>query len=178
MVEGSFSSWLWIAGFCRTAQFQMVANSSTYYLSRAELYQDSMAIAWEFGPASYLLTVTVNPNWQEIQSELLPGQTANDCPDLVVHVFHKKLSLPLRHLKSILGHQVACVYVIEYQEDGLMPISYFGFQLFRTPASLTLLKTWATCSGHITDDPSVLFSKMSESQGVPINFQRQMVQRL
>src|SRR5258708_12248836 len=85
----------------------------------SQLYQDSMAIAQEFGPASYFITVTVNPNWQEIQSALLPGQAANDCPDLVVCVFHKKLFLLLRHLKSILGHQVACVYAIEYQKHGL-----------------------------------------------------------
>ena len=85
----------------------------------SQLYQDSMAIAQEFGPASYFITVTVNPNWKEIQSALLPGQAANDCPDLVVHVFHKKLFLLLRHLKSILGHQVACVYAIEYWKCGL-----------------------------------------------------------
>ncbi len=85
----------------------------------SQLYQDSMAIAQEFGPASYFITVTVNPNWQEIRSALLPGQAANDHPDLVVHVFHRKLSLLLKHLKSILGHQVACVYAIEYQKCGL-----------------------------------------------------------
>ena len=85
----------------------------------SQLYQDSMAIAQEFGPASYFITVTVNPNWQEIQSALLPGQAAHDHPDLVVHVFHRKLILLLRYLKSIFGHQVACVYAIEYQKCGL-----------------------------------------------------------
>ena len=85
----------------------------------SQLYQDSMAIAREFGPASYFITVTANPQWQEIQSALLLGQAANDHPDLVVRVFHKKLSLLLRHLKSVFGHQVACVHAIEYQKCGL-----------------------------------------------------------
>src|SRR5260370_18277201 len=85
----------------------------------SQLYQDSMAIAREFGPASYFITVTVNPNWQEIWSALLPGQAPNDRPHLVVRVFHRKLSLLLNHLKSILGHQVACVYAIENQKHGL-----------------------------------------------------------
>ena len=85
----------------------------------SQLYQDSMAIAREFGPASYFITVTANPQWQEIQSALLLGQAANDRPDLVVRVFHKKLSLLLRHLKSVFGHQVACVHAIEYQKRGL-----------------------------------------------------------
>ena len=85
----------------------------------SQLYQDSMAIAREFGPASYFITVTVNPNWQEIQSALLPGQAAHDRPDLVVCVFHRKLFLLLSHLKSIFGHQAACVHAIEYQKHGL-----------------------------------------------------------
>src|SRR5258708_29666584 len=85
----------------------------------SQLYQDSMAIAREFGPASYFITVTVNPNWQEIQSSLLPGHAANDRPDLVVRVFHRKLSLLLRHLKSIFGHQLACVHAIEYHNCTL-----------------------------------------------------------
>src|SRR5260370_38991072 len=86
-----------------------------------QLYQDSMAIAREYGPATYFITVTADPQWLEIQSALLLGQAANDCPDLVVHVLHEKLSLVLKHLKSesVFGHQVACVHAIEYQKHGL-----------------------------------------------------------
>ena len=85
----------------------------------SQLYQESMATAREFGQATYFITVTSNPQWPEIQSALLPGQAANDHPDLVVRVFHRKLSLLFRHLKSVFGHQVACVHAIEYQKCGL-----------------------------------------------------------
>src|SRR5260370_27468635 len=124
-------------------------KGSDHHMS--QLYQDSMAIAREFGPASYFITVTANPQWKEIQSALLPGQAANDHPDLVVRVFHEKLSLLFKHLKSVFGHQVACVHAIEYQKHGLphahillwiaiehLPhsaedmdnVSFFGFSFF------------------------------------------------
>src|SRR5258708_27824899 len=106
----------------------------------SQLYQDSMAIAKEFGPASYFITVTVNPNWQEIQSALLPGQAAHDHPDLVVHVFHRKLSCfsGISSLSLAIRWHVYMPLSIR-NVVSLMPISYFGFQL---NTSLTLLKTW------------------------------------
>jgi len=51
--------------------------------------------------------VTANPKWEEIQSALLPGQQANDHPDLVSHVFHRKFTLLLKHLKKVFGEQWA-----------------------------------------------------------------------
>ena len=73
----------------------------------SQLYQDSMALACKYGPATYFITVTANPQWEEIQSALLPGQQANDHPDLVSHVFHRKLTLLLKHLKKVFGEQWA-----------------------------------------------------------------------
>ncbi len=85
----------------------------------SQLYQDSMAIAHEYGPATYFITVTASPHWEELQAALLPGQEPSDHPDLVVRVFHRKLTLLLKHLKSVFGKQMACVHVIEYQKWGL-----------------------------------------------------------
>ncbi len=85
----------------------------------SQLYQDSMAVVRKYGPATYFITVTANPHWEEIQSALLPSQQANDCPELVSCVFHRNLTLLLKHLKKVFGKQLARVHVIEFQKRGL-----------------------------------------------------------
>ena len=52
--------------------------------------QDALAINRYYGGGDLFLTMTANPKWPEIENELLPGQTAADCPDLVVCAFHAK----------------------------------------------------------------------------------------
>uniref|UniRef100_A0A804PCF2 ATP-dependent DNA helicase n=1 Tax=Zea mays TaxID=4577 RepID=A0A804PCF2_MAIZE len=59
-------------------------------------YMDAMALVRKFGKPDIFLTMTCNPNWDEIRTELLPGQTPQDRPDLVVRVFHAKLQ-ELKH---------------------------------------------------------------------------------
>ncbi|ONM00094.1 hypothetical protein ZEAMMB73_Zm00001d030055 [Zea mays] len=54
-------------------------------------YMDAMALVRKFGKPDIFLTMTCNPNWDEIRRELLPGQTPQDHSDLVVRVFHAKL---------------------------------------------------------------------------------------
>ena len=46
-------------------------------------HQDAMAISRDKGLAHLFATMTANPNWREIREALLPGQTAQDHPDLV-----------------------------------------------------------------------------------------------
>src|SRR6185437_7317867 len=48
-----------------------------------KLYQDGMAIVRVFGKPDLFITVTCNPNWPEIKEALLPGQTAQDRPELI-----------------------------------------------------------------------------------------------
>ncbi|KAH8939712.1 hypothetical protein BDL97_15G050400 [Sphagnum fallax] len=69
-----------------------------------QLYQDAMAICRSFELPSYFITFTCNPNWPEIQAELLPRQIAIDRPDLVTRVFHEfqKQGLPHTHILIIL----------------------------------------------------------------------------
>ena len=57
-----------------------------------------------------------NLKWDEITRELLPGQTATDRPDLVVRVFHLKLTHLLKDLKQrqIFGRFRGRVWTIEY----------------------------------------------------------------
>ncbi|PWZ10632.1 ATP-dependent DNA helicase PIF1 [Zea mays] len=89
-------------------------------------YMDVMALVRKFGKPDIFLTMTCNPNWDEIRRELLPGQTPQDRPDLVVRVFHAKLQ-KLKHRltkQDILGKVRAYVYVVEFQKRGL-PHAHF-----------------------------------------------------
>ena len=52
---------------------------------------DAMALVQRFGKPYIFLTMTCNPNQDEIKRELYPGQTPQDRPDLVVRVFRAKL---------------------------------------------------------------------------------------
>ncbi|XP_058808421.1 uncharacterized protein LOC131674008 [Phymastichus coffea] len=65
-----------------------------------QCYQDSMALVNEKEKPNIFLTMTCNPNWVEIQENLLPGQQA----------FIKK---------KLFGEVTAYVYVIEFQKRGL-----------------------------------------------------------
>ncbi|XP_073354937.1 uncharacterized protein [Aegilops tauschii subsp. strangulata] len=89
-------------------------------------HMDAMAIVHTYGKPDIFLTMTCNPNWEEISDELFPGQTVRDRPDLVARVFHGKLEAMKEMLfkKHILGVVVAYVYVVEFQKRGL-PHAHF-----------------------------------------------------
>ena len=46
-------------------------------------FQDGMAMCREFHKPDFFITMTCNPHWPEIKAELLPGQSAQDRPDIV-----------------------------------------------------------------------------------------------
>ena len=54
-------------------------------------HMDAMGIVHTYGKPDILLTMTCNPKWEEITNELMPGQTAQDRPDIVARVFYGKL---------------------------------------------------------------------------------------
>ena len=62
-----------------------------------------------------------NPSWKEIKENLLSGQTANDCPDLVAHVWQQKKSSLIKDIikDGVLGQCIAHIYTIEFQKRGL-----------------------------------------------------------
>ncbi|KAG9219893.1 hypothetical protein CCMSSC00406_0010065 [Pleurotus cornucopiae] len=84
-------------------------------------FQDAMAIARRFRKVDIFMTVTANPHWEEIEHELLPGQTSYDRPDLVARVFQLKKKAILEEIQThgIFGRTVAYVYTIEFQKRGL-----------------------------------------------------------
>ncbi|XP_010229584.1 uncharacterized protein LOC100832196 [Brachypodium distachyon] len=89
-------------------------------------HMDAMALVQKYGKPDIFLTMTCNPNWEEIINELFPGQTPQDRPDLVVRVFKAKLQAMKDMLfkEHILGVVIAYVYVVEFQKRGL-PHAHF-----------------------------------------------------
>jgi len=83
-------------------------------------FQDSMAIVREYGKPDIFLTMTCNPEWEEIMGQLREGQTAQDRPDIVARVWQLKLRALLNDLdQGVLGRVVARIYVVEFQKRGL-----------------------------------------------------------
>ena len=60
--------------------------------------QDTLAINYYYGGGDLFITMTANPAWPEIQGALLYGQSASDCPDLVVCVFYAKLQALIKDI--------------------------------------------------------------------------------
>ena len=105
-------------------------------------YQDAMAVACYFGSVDLFITMTTNPNWLEIQRELLPGQTSYDRPDLVARVFKLKLEELIDDIykQKVFRAVLAYVYVVEFQKRGLPHIHILvtldrNFQL-RNPSDI------------------------------------------
>ncbi|EEE60808.1 hypothetical protein OsJ_14407 [Oryza sativa Japonica Group] len=89
-------------------------------------YMDAMTLVRKYGKPDIFLTMTCNPNWEEIIHELKFGQTPQDRPDLIVRVFKAKLEEMKKQLfeKGILGIVQAYTYVVEFQKRGL-PHAHF-----------------------------------------------------
>ena len=89
--------------------------------SMHQAYQDAMAIVRKFGKPDIFITMTCNPNWPEITSNLKLNQSAWERPDLCSRVFEAKLkSLSEEIYKNhVLGRVKGRVHVIEFQKRGL-----------------------------------------------------------
>ena len=89
-------------------------------------YYDATALVQKYGKPDIFLTMTCNPNWDEILSELEPGQTPQDRPELIVRIFRAKLEdLKIQLFKKHkLGKVAAYTYVVEFQKRGL-PHAHF-----------------------------------------------------
>jgi len=84
-------------------------------------YQDAMSIVSCHSNPDLFITMTCNPNWIEIISNLYPNQTASDRPDLVARVFNIKLNELIDDVtkQHIFGEVEAYFYTIEFQKRGL-----------------------------------------------------------
>jgi PIF1-like helicase/Helitron helicase-like domain at N-terminus/Helicase len=87
----------------------------------ADKYHDALALAAHFGPPTFFITFTCNPNWPEITSALFLHQNASDRPDIIARVFDGKLKTFLNEISNsrILGNCVAWCRSVEFQKRGL-----------------------------------------------------------
>ena len=80
-----------------------------------------MAICREHHKPDFFITVTCNPNWNEISKELRKGETVQNRPDLVDRVFKQKKDQLIKDITSgkVLGQVPAYLWVIEFQKRSL-----------------------------------------------------------
>lgn len=83
-----------------------------------QLYSDACTLLVLYGKPDLFVTFTMNPNWEEIQNNLRPGETYQDRPDLCVQVYNLKFKEFLVDIKkrNILRENVAYDYNTEYQK--------------------------------------------------------------
>ncbi|XP_029150694.1 uncharacterized protein [Arachis hypogaea] len=97
---------------------------SSFIGSRRDMtqrYEDGMAIVLKEGKPDIFLTMTCNPSWTEVTSELNPVQTPQDRPDLTTRIFRAKFEQLKEDVitKGVLGKVKSYIYVTEFQKRGL-----------------------------------------------------------
>ncbi len=117
-------------------------SGSTRHMQAA--CQDALAVNRHFKGADLFITMTANPNWQEIKDALLPGEKPEDRPDLINRVFHAKRDALIKDIKDgIFGKCVGLIYTNEFQKRGLPHSHIIGFldpaSKLRTPEDIDSL---------------------------------------
>jgi hypothetical protein len=95
---------------------------SSFLGSRAwtsERVADALALLRSLGKPSLLITMTTNPKWPEIVSQLRPGQTALDIPVVVCRAFRGRLAALEKFLHWRFGRVIYQIKVVEFQKRGL-----------------------------------------------------------
>nr|GEW31824.1 hypothetical protein [Tanacetum cinerariifolium] len=90
---------IWVEGNNNITAYKrsIVVYGRCEYTEQIQPHYDAMALFQEVRKPDIFLTVTCNPNWPEIQQELL-DQKAQDQPDLIARVFRAKLEDLKEHL--------------------------------------------------------------------------------
>ncbi|XP_072069493.1 uncharacterized protein [Arachis hypogaea] len=97
---------------------------SSFVGSRRDMtqrYEDGMTIVLKEGKPDIFLTMTCNPSWSEIASELSPTQTPHDRPDLTTRIFKAKFEQLKEDVitNGVLKKVKSYIYVTEFQKRGL-----------------------------------------------------------
>ena len=117
--------------------------------------KNALILVSEIGQPTLFITMTFNPTWPEVQSRLLPGQTAYDRPDIVDQVFHGRLENFLANIragryfdtrdkygKTITRRKILYeLRSIEYQHRGF-PHAHIVVKLDNIPTEPTELVKW------------------------------------
>ena len=97
---------------------------SSFKGSPRNLYQeylDGLAIVRKYGKPSLFITMTCNPDWEEIKEALNEGEKAWMRPDIVERVWNMKKKIFLDDIvqNKIFGEIVGYMYVVEWQKRSL-----------------------------------------------------------
>ena len=140
-------------------------------------FQDAIAICSKYGKGKIdsFVTVTSNPNWKEVQENLLPGQKAEDRPDLIARMFNLKLKAIEAELYNdgILGRCGAHLRVIEFQKRGL-PHAHILIILHERDRIKTVEQVDQIVSAEIPPHPNTIFDEDPQKQ----QNKREQAQRL
>jgi hypothetical protein len=79
---------------------------------------DSLALARAFGRPSLFITMTFNPEWPEMKSELLPNQSIHDRPITMARVFKCRFRRLQQLIKIKFGGIIYMIDVNEFQKRG------------------------------------------------------------
>ena len=94
----------------------------------SEQTADSLALAHTYGPPSFFITMTCNPDWPEIQSRLRPGQHAYDAPIVVARAFKNRFERLQDILRTKMGRLTYITVSNEFQKRGY-PHSHIVLQV-------------------------------------------------
>ncbi|KAG5537451.1 hypothetical protein RHGRI_024770 [Rhododendron griersonianum] len=115
-------------------------------------YLDAMALVERCGKPDLFLTMTCNPNWQEIKNEMKPHEEAQNRPDLLSKVFRSKLEHLQKEIvrNQLFGPIAAYTFVVEFQKRGLPHVHML--LILKMPFKLnTVAKIDAFISAEIPD---------------------------
>ncbi|KAI5430874.1 hypothetical protein KIW84_035128 [Lathyrus oleraceus] len=98
-----------------------ILNQAVVKRDMIQRYQDGMAIVLNNGKPDIFLTMTCNPSWIEITSEVGLHQTPQDRPDVLTRIFRSKFDQLKDDVinKGVLGRVKSYMYVTEFQKHGL-----------------------------------------------------------
>ncbi|KAG5552505.1 hypothetical protein RHGRI_010554 [Rhododendron griersonianum] len=115
-------------------------------------YLDAMTLVERYGKPDLFLTMTCNPNWQEIKNEMKPHEEAQNRPDLLSRVFKSKLEHLQKEIvkNQLFGPIAAYTFVVEFQKRGLPHVHML--LILKKPFKLnTVAKIDAFISAEIPD---------------------------
>ena len=124
MVYSGVLDWLGCRSKSETCGKQICVLPSTFTGS-LRWYQhklfDGINLVNNLGGGTFLITMTCNPQWPEIQDNLQPWEDVMERLDLTIHVFHMKMQQLLDGItkKHVLGICIGHLYVVEYQKRSL-----------------------------------------------------------
>ena len=84
-------------------------------------FHDAMALVQAIGIPTLFITVTFNPDCPEMKENLLPGQSAQETPDLTSWLFNSRVGKITDEIfkDGIFGKVIGRTHVIEFQKRGL-----------------------------------------------------------